>query len=57
MYCSASVRISKGQGQGYQVFLRKGREQKKRPICVVQGKTDRLSLLFFRVNKMFSLKF
>jgi hypothetical protein len=43
---SASGRISKGQG--YQGFLRKRAGSsfgKKRAIRVVQGKTDRISLL------------
>jgi hypothetical protein len=44
---SASARISKGQG--YQGFSRKRAGSsfgQKRAICIVQGKTDRISLLF-----------
>jgi hypothetical protein len=43
---SASARISKGQG--YQVFLRKRAGSsfgQKGAICIVKGKTDRISLL------------
>jgi hypothetical protein len=57
---SASARISKGQGyRGFFLKL-KGREQlsfgQKRAICVVQGRTDRISLLLVSI-KCFPLSF
>jgi hypothetical protein len=54
----ASARISKGQG--YQGFARKRAGSsfgQKRAICVVQGKTDRISLLLLGSIKCFPFKF
>jgi hypothetical protein len=54
---SASARISKGQG--YQGFSRKRAGSsfgQKRAICIVQGKTDRISFLLGSI-KCFPISF